>query len=101
MTLGQGAPITQSRKQRLNTKSSTTAELVAGDDVSTLILARCVAQRRGRRGRLPRLLQGMLRFRAVPSVGQYVRTMGRPIYVTRAARTSKKVTRRVRRYRSS
>ena len=33
-----GAPITISRKQRLNTKSSTEAELVAVDDVSTLVL---------------------------------------------------------------
>ena len=38
MTYGKGAPITISRKQQLNTRSSTTAELVAVDDVATMIL---------------------------------------------------------------
>jgi len=38
MTYGTGAPITMSRKQKINTRSSTEAELVGVDDVSTLIL---------------------------------------------------------------
>src|SRR5210317_2052731 len=38
MTYGKGAPITMSRKQRLNTRSSTEAKLVGVDDVSTMIL---------------------------------------------------------------
>jgi hypothetical protein len=38
MTFGQGAVQSISRKQKINTKSSTTAELVAADDVSTMIL---------------------------------------------------------------
>jgi len=38
MSLGKGAITTLSRKQKLNTKSSTTAELVGADDVSTMIL---------------------------------------------------------------
>jgi hypothetical protein len=38
MTYGQGAPISMSRKQKLNTRSSTEAELVGPDDLSTLIL---------------------------------------------------------------
>jgi len=38
MTMGQGAIINISRKQKLNTKSSTDAELVAADDVATMIL---------------------------------------------------------------
>jgi hypothetical protein len=38
MTFGSGAIQSVSRKQKLNTKSSTVAELVAADDVSTLIL---------------------------------------------------------------
>ena len=38
MTLGNGTVVSLSRKQRLNTKSSTTAELVGADDASTLIL---------------------------------------------------------------
>ena len=38
MTYGTGAPITMSRKQKLNTRSSTESELVGPDDVSTLIL---------------------------------------------------------------
>jgi len=38
MTFGHGAVQSISRKQKLNTKSSTTAELVAADDVSTMIL---------------------------------------------------------------
>ena len=38
MTMGKGAIISQSRKQKLNTKSSTEAEVVAVDDISTMIL---------------------------------------------------------------
>ena len=38
LTLGVGTPITQSRKHKLNTRSSTEAELVATDDMSTMIL---------------------------------------------------------------
>ena len=38
MTFGEGAVISFSRKQRLNTRSSTEAELVGADDVSFLIL---------------------------------------------------------------
>jgi hypothetical protein len=38
MTYGTGVPISVSRKQKLNTRSSTEAELVAVDDVSNLIL---------------------------------------------------------------
>lgn len=38
MTLGKGIIQSQSRKQKLNTKSSTEAELVAADDMSTMIL---------------------------------------------------------------
>ena len=38
MSMGEGAIVSLSRKQRLNTKSSTTAELVGADDASTLIL---------------------------------------------------------------
>ncbi len=38
MTLGKGAPITISRKQKLNTRSSTEAELVGADDAATMIL---------------------------------------------------------------
>ena len=38
LTFGVGTPITQSRKQKLNTRSSTEAELVATDDMSTMIL---------------------------------------------------------------
>ena len=38
MSMGNGAITTMSRKQKLNTKSSTTAELVGADDVSTMIL---------------------------------------------------------------
>lgn len=37
-TLGKGAPYTMSRKQKLNTRSSTEAELVGADDLSTMIL---------------------------------------------------------------
>ena len=38
MTLGRGAPMSLSRKQKLNTTSSTAAELVADDDLSVYIL---------------------------------------------------------------
>ena len=38
MTYGTGAPITMSRKQKLNTRSSTEAELVGTDDIVTMIL---------------------------------------------------------------
>jgi hypothetical protein len=38
MSYGTGVPISVSRKQKLNTRSSTEAELVAVDDVSNLIL---------------------------------------------------------------
>ena len=38
MTMGTGTPITKSQKQKLNTRSSTEAELVGADDVSGPIL---------------------------------------------------------------
>jgi len=38
MTLGQGAVLSMSRKQKLNTRSSTEAELVGADDAATMIL---------------------------------------------------------------
>ena len=38
MTFGKGAVQNISRKQKLNTKSSTDAELVAADDVSIMII---------------------------------------------------------------
>ena len=38
MTCGKGGVITISRKQKLNTRSSTEAELVGVDDMSTMIL---------------------------------------------------------------
>jgi hypothetical protein len=38
MTFGTGVPISVSRKQKLNTRSSTEAELVAVDDMANLIL---------------------------------------------------------------
>jgi len=38
MTYGRGSPITMLRKQKLNTRSSTEAELVGADDMSTMIL---------------------------------------------------------------
>ena len=38
MTYGRGCPITQSKKQKLNTRSSTEAELVGVDDALTMIL---------------------------------------------------------------
>ena len=38
MTMGQGSPINISRKQKLNTRSSTKAELVGADDASVMIL---------------------------------------------------------------
>ena len=37
-TYGTGAPVTMSRKQKLNTRSSTEAELVGADDASQMIL---------------------------------------------------------------
>ena len=37
-TYGTGAPMTMSRKQKLNTRSSTEAELVGADDASQMIL---------------------------------------------------------------
>ena len=38
MTLGKGSPIGLSKKQKLNTRSSTEAELVGADDAATMIL---------------------------------------------------------------
>jgi hypothetical protein len=38
MTYGGGAPITMSRKQKLNTRSSTEAELVGVDDAINMVL---------------------------------------------------------------
>ena len=38
MAMGQGAIMSMSRKQKLNTKSSTTAELVGADDAATMML---------------------------------------------------------------
>ena len=38
MTLGEGSIIAMSKKQKLNTRSSTEAELVGADDVTTMIL---------------------------------------------------------------
>lgn len=38
MSLGKGSPISISRKQKLNTKSSTEAELVGVDDAMALVL---------------------------------------------------------------
>ena len=38
MTMGQGTIMSMSRKQKLNTKSSTTAELVGADDATTMML---------------------------------------------------------------
>jgi hypothetical protein len=38
MSYGTGVPISISRKQKLNTRSSTEAELVGVDDVSTMVL---------------------------------------------------------------
>ena len=38
MTMGQGTIMSMSRKQKLNTKSSTTAELVGDDDATTMML---------------------------------------------------------------
>ena len=38
MTLGEGSVIAMSRKQKLNTRSSTEAELVGADDAATMIL---------------------------------------------------------------
>ena len=36
--MGKGMPITASRKQKLNTRSSTESELVAADDMSVMVL---------------------------------------------------------------
>ena len=38
MTFGQGCPINKSAKQKLNTRSSTEGELVAANDMATMIL---------------------------------------------------------------
>ena len=38
VTLGKGFPVNQSRKQKLNTRSSTEAELVGADDLANMIL---------------------------------------------------------------
>ena len=38
MTMGKGAMMSMSRKQKLNTKSSTISELVGADDATTLML---------------------------------------------------------------
>lgn len=38
MTYGTGSPMTMSRKQKLNTRSSTEAELVGADDAANMIL---------------------------------------------------------------
>ena len=38
MTMGRGAVQAMSRKQKLNTRSSTEAELVGADDAATMIL---------------------------------------------------------------
>ena len=38
MTIGEGSIITMSKKQKLNTRSSTEAELVGADDAATMIL---------------------------------------------------------------
>ena len=38
MTLGEGSIIAMSRKRKLNTRSSTEAELVGADDAATMIL---------------------------------------------------------------
>ena len=38
MTYGTGMPITKSRKQKLNTWSSTEAELVGANDMATMIM---------------------------------------------------------------
>ena len=38
MTLGKGSVIAMSKKQKLNTRSSTEAELVGADDAATMIL---------------------------------------------------------------
>ncbi len=39
MSLGQGAVISRSSKQKLNTKSSTEAELVVADNISNLLMS--------------------------------------------------------------
>ena len=38
MTMGKGAMMSMSRKQKLNTKSSTISELVGADDATTIML---------------------------------------------------------------
>jgi hypothetical protein len=50
---------------------------------------------------IPRSLLGMLRSNTVPSGGQYVRSIGRPIHVARAQRNQQDLAWRVRRYQSS
>ena len=42
MTMGQGAIMSMSQKQKLNTKSSTTAELVGADDATTMQMTMCL-----------------------------------------------------------
>ena len=46
MTFGQGAIQTLSRKQKLNTKSSTDAELVGADDAAVMKIGRASCRER-------------------------------------------------------